>query len=140
MSVRSVARRTVEMAKKVWHGFGMVCAGLFVLVFPALIIFGIIDGMKRDEQQERERQARLASVPSAAPTTRTPIDWTYEGAVCADGTLSFSIGKQGACSHHGGVAGRWTATDGTQVICRNSPPRTQEQVDQQMSRFGRIVC
>ncbi|WP_206324894.1 MULTISPECIES: DUF3761 domain-containing protein [unclassified Streptomyces] len=130
----------MEIAKKVWHGFGMVCAGLFALGFPALIIFGIIDGIKRDEQEERERQARLASVPSAAPATRTPIRWTYDGAVCADGTLSFSIGKQGACSHHGGVARRWTATDGTHIICRNSPPRTQEQVDRQMAKFGRIVC
>ncbi|WP_245728091.1 DUF3761 domain-containing protein [Streptomyces vietnamensis] len=138
--MRSATQRTVEMAKKVWHWFSMVCAGLSALAFLALMIFGIFDGIKRDEQEERERQARLASVPSAAPTTRTPIDWTYEGAVCADGTLSFSIGKQGACSHHGGVAGKWSAADGTQVICRNSPPRTQEQVDRQMAKFGRIVC
>ncbi|MDT9693635.1 DUF3761 domain-containing protein [Streptomyces sp. P9(2023)] len=138
--MRAVVRRTVWICRKVWHGFGIFCAVMFIPAFAGLMIFGIIDGIKRDEQEERDRQARLASVPSAAPTTRTPINWTYEGAVCADGTLSFSIGKQGACSHHGGVAGRWTADDGTQVICRNSPPRTQEQVDRQVSKFGRIVC
>ncbi|MER7599452.1 DUF3761 domain-containing protein [Streptomyces hydrogenans] len=138
--MRSAAQRTVEIAKKIWHWFGIFCAGFSVIAFSAILIFGVFDGLKRDEQAERERQAGLASAPSAAPTTRTPVSWTYKGAVCADGTLSFSIGKQGACSHHGGVAGRWSAADGTQVICRNSPPRTQERIDRQMAKFGRIVC
>jgi hypothetical protein len=140
-SLPAAAGRVVGIAKKIWHWFGMFCAGLFILVFPALMIFGIVTGIREDKEQERERQARLASSsPSAALTTRMPIDWMYEGAVCADGTLSFSVGKQGAC-HHGGVAGRWIAADGTQVVCRSfPPPRTREQVDRQMARFGRIFC
>ena len=30
--------------------------------------------------------------------------------VCSDGWASGSIGRQGACSHHGGVQGRWSPT------------------------------
>jgi hypothetical protein len=36
--------------------------------------------------------------------------WIEGPAVCADGWPSQSIGRQGACSHHGGVGGSWSAT------------------------------
>lgn len=38
-----------------------------------------------------------------APTTQNFGDGTGTVGACADGTLSDSIGKSGACSHHGGV-------------------------------------
>jgi hypothetical protein len=40
-----------------------------------------------------------------APTTEDFGSGSGSVGVCADGTLSDSIGRPGACSHHGGVAG-----------------------------------
>jgi hypothetical protein len=40
---------------------------------------------------------------SSAPTTEDFGSGSGSVGVCADGTLSDSVGRQGACSHHGGV-------------------------------------
>lgn len=50
-------------------------------------------------QWERERAARIRNAPDSVTSVIMP-----EPAQCADGWPSLSIGRQGACSHHGGVA------------------------------------
>lgn len=83
--------------------------------------------------------SRPAVSPSPSPST--PMNWTWRGSQCADGWLSVSIGRQGACSHHGGVVAVWLADDGTEARCRNvDPPSTVEAAAVQMEKFGRIVC
>ncbi|GHH27234.1 hypothetical protein GCM10018780_81860 [Streptomyces lanatus] len=113
--------------------FQLFCAVMFVPVFVGLVIVGLV----WDDPGEVNRPAPAVS---EEPASVSPVQWTYQGAVCADGWVSASVGERGACSHHGGVAGSWVATDGTEVICRNSPPRAQEQIDRSVAAFGRIVC
>jgi len=43
--------------------------------------------------------------PTGAPTTEDFGSGSGHIGLCSDGTLSDSVGRQGACSHHGGVAG-----------------------------------
>ncbi|MFF7603538.1 DUF3761 domain-containing protein [Streptomyces mirabilis] len=50
-------------------------------------------------QGERERAAHIRNAPDSVTSVTMP-----EPAHCADGWPSLSIGRQGACSHHGGVA------------------------------------
>lgn len=115
--------------------FQLFCAVMFVPVFVGLMILGLV----WDDPNEA-KQPVPAPASSEESASVTPVVWTYQGAVCADGWVSTSVGKRGACSHHGGAAGSWVAADGTEVICRNSPPRTQEQIDRSVANFGRIVC
>ncbi|MEU6378831.1 hypothetical protein [Streptomyces sp. NPDC046909] len=108
---------------------------MFVPVFVGLMVVGIV----WDDPKETEQPVQAPPVREE-PTSVTPVQWTYQGAVCADGWVSTSVGARGACSHHGGVAGSWVAADGTEVICQNHPPRTQEHIDELVAKFGRIVC
>jgi hypothetical protein len=114
----------------------MFCAIMFVPVFVGLIVVGLF----WEDPDNAGGEHPAPSVASASPATVTPVEWTYQGTVCADGRVSASVGKRGACSHHGGVAGRWTTADGTEAICRGDPPRTQEDISRQMAKFGRIAC
>ncbi|WP_405986931.1 DUF3761 domain-containing protein [Streptomyces sp. NBC_00872] len=50
-------------------------------------------------QRERDRAKHIRDAPDSVASVTMP-----EPARCADGWLSPSIGRQGACSHHGGVA------------------------------------
>lgn len=113
----------------------MFCAVMFVPVFVGLMVVGLV---WEDPDDEANRPASAPAAPEEPSVT--PVEWTYQGAVCADGWVSMSVGERGACSHHGGVAGSWVATDGTEAICRNYPPRTQEQINGLVAKFGRIVC
>lgn len=136
MKPRLIWDRLTRFCRALWHGFGMFCAIMFVPVFAGLMVVGLL----WDAPGDASRGHPAPSPASASPTTVTPVEWTYQGTVCADGWVSASVGERGACSHHGGVAGRWTAADGTEVICRGGPPRTQEEISRQTAKFGRIVC
>jgi hypothetical protein len=62
--------------------------------------------------------------PTPATVERNIVGW--EPLHCADGWLSTSIGRQGACSHHGGVAGgaiyKTVTTPAVEGVI--APPRT----------------
>jgi hypothetical protein len=69
------------------------------------------------------------------------VTWTYVDTTCADGWRSSSIGKRGACSHHGGVVKVWLGSDGTELRCHDGgPPRTKADQLRQLDRLGRLYC
>lgn len=78
--------------------------------------------------------------PSASPTaspTETPIQWFFAGQRCSDGWASPSIGRQGACSHHGGVVTWYQAHAGEQVLMTLCPPAYQPKtVDRALQLAG----
>lgn len=81
-------------------------------------------------------------VSSGTPSaTYKPVHWTYQGYECADGWPSDSIGRQGACSHHGGVVSVFEGDDGTVLRCGDDEhaPHPDEQ-QQQVEDYGRVVC
>lgn len=88
---------------------------------------------------------RTDATPEPSPTSLMPpvrVDdaewaefrtWRRLGGLCADGWRSPSIGRQGACSHHGGVSGGVLYVD----------PRGQRHVcpsDAVMVLIGRPAC
>ncbi len=83
------------------------------------------------------------SIPKpVAPTeTYSSVRWAFQGYECADGWPSQSIGKRGACSHHGGVISVFRGTDGTVLRCGRDehPPRAHEQ-RRQMADYGSLMC
>ncbi|WP_328891955.1 hypothetical protein [Streptomyces sp. NBC_00316] len=81
--------------------------------------------------------------PVPSPATTTPISRTFLGNSCADGSSSSAIGRQGACSHHGGVVSVWSKADGFTVRCLGGGgnlPRTEDQFALTLKQFGSIGC
>jgi len=66
-------------------------------------------------QQQAQHQAFLDSLPAA-------ITWTSKGLACADGWVSPSLGKQGACSHHGGEVRVYEGSNGSELRCKVGVP------------------
>jgi hypothetical protein len=86
-------------------------------------------------------EANPASLaPSQQPAT--PITWTYAGSECADGWDSPSIGKRGACSHHGGVVTYYVSTPGGyRTLCGpRYQPRTYERAVELATAGGMVTC
>jgi len=80
-------------------------------------------------------------VVTATATLRTAVTWTPTGEECSDGWQSPSIGKRGACSHHGGVVSVWVASDGVVLRCwRSSPPRNAQTQAAQLLHAGHYSC
>lgn len=89
--------------------------------------------------------ATTAVEPSAPATPQilapdTPIQWQPVGQTCADGWPSGSIGKRGACSHHGGVVTIYQSTPGnlTTTCHRYGHPKTLERA-RELAGATRIV-
>jgi hypothetical protein len=109
---------------------GIIGVGIFIVLPITAQLNGWNDGVE---------DPPASSEPP--PTTYTPIRWTYQGYGCADGWLSDSIGRPGACSHHGGVVSEYEGDDGTILLCGNDehPPGPEEQ-QQQIEDYGRLDC
>jgi hypothetical protein len=77
---------------------------------------------------EKDEVCNALGVPIRHPDPRDPTlpswedfnGWTYLGYTCSDGWHSPSIGKRGACSHHGGVSDTpiLLSPSGTRYRCR----------------------
>ncbi|BCM67769.1 hypothetical protein EASAB2608_03103 [Streptomyces sp. EAS-AB2608] len=134
--MRSLLQRLVE--SRVWRVARVVAysvAGLIgVGIFVVLPITAQLSGWNDDD----EDPPVSSGVPSA---THTPVRWTYQGYECSDGWPSDSIGRPGACSHHGGVVSVFEGDDGTVLRCGDNEhaPRPDEQ-QQQIEDYGRVVC
>ncbi|MEE4493582.1 hypothetical protein [Streptomyces sp. BE230] len=137
MGIAGISRawRRLKKAIKTVYQWTVVVSGVAFFLIIA-VVFVKISFFQDDGST---RPVSVTNSPTPSPP-ETPVTWTFQGTSCADGWSSQSIGKQGACSSHGGVASSWVAEDGTIVICRNRPPRTQEQIDRQVEAFGHIVC
>jgi hypothetical protein len=69
------------------------------------------------------------------------VTWTYVEAACSDGWRSPSIGRRGACSHHGGVVTVWAGSDGSRLRCRDGgPPSRKAEQLRQLDAVGRLYC
>lgn len=80
--------------------------------------------------------------PSPAATYGPDVFFTFQGHTCRDGWPSRSIGRQGACSHHGGVVAIYRGSDGSELRCaqdRRPPFRGHEQ-QTQYRMFGELYC
>ncbi|WP_327710025.1 DUF3761 domain-containing protein [Streptomyces sp. NBC_00464] len=135
MGIAGISRawgRLKKAIKVVYQGTVVVSGVAFFLIIAVVFV-------KVSFFQDDDSTRRVSNSPTPAPP-ETPVTWTFQGTSCADGWSSQSIGRQGACSSHGGVASSWVAEGGTTVICRNRPPRTQEQINRQVEAFGHIVC
>lgn len=108
--------------------------GCLVLVIGAVLFGWMLFGfpLPRDDEGKDDRPE---------PKAKTLLQWQHQGSQCADGWPSTSIGRRGACSHHGGVVTRWATPDGFEVTCSTGlPPLTVEEWDAQMKLSGRIYC
>ncbi|MGQ0466340.1 MAG: hypothetical protein ACT4QG_13580 [Sporichthyaceae bacterium] len=114
------------------------CMALFAAWVGALVIFDDVDA----GTVKPVRSSVVPSVQQLAPTVppAPTITWQFGGIGCADGWNSPSIGRRGACSHHGVVVTRWTGSDGTELACGSGrPPSGAEQL-RQRDLTGRIFC
>ncbi|MDQ0600129.1 hypothetical protein QF037_004474 [Streptomyces canus] len=134
--MRSLLQRLVETrAWRVARVVAYTLAGLIsVVIFVVLPVIAQLSGGDDDDEGPPDGSA----TPSA---TFTPVRWTYQGDECADGWSSDSIGRQGACSHHGGVVSVFEGADGTVLRCGDDEhtPRPDEQ-QQQIDDYGHVLC
>ncbi|MFF2852674.1 hypothetical protein ACFVT5_41235 [Streptomyces sp. NPDC058001] len=110
-------------------------AGAFAAGWALLIIMG---NFVWDKEDQSESPAADAS-PSA---TTTPITWEYKSTTCRDGWDSPSIGRPGACSHHGGVVALYTADFGElNTYCPpRFQPKTMERAHELADETGWVAC
>ena len=111
-------------------GGGLGCVIVFI---SGLMLWSWIDGWSDGARDVPDPQ------PTPAPSISL-IDWQFQGSTRADGWPSGSIGKQGACSHHGGVVGVWVSKNGVSVTCRGTPPLTEERLAELTNASGEVVC
>ncbi|MGW1409461.1 hypothetical protein [Streptomyces sp. NPDC002403] len=109
----------------------VVGAWLFIVILGNLI--DLVDG--------DDKKADSKPSPSAS-ATGTPIQWVYQGQGCSDGWHSSSIGKRGACSHHGGVITVYQSNIGGLVtICGpRYQPKTLERAQELADSGGNVTC
>jgi hypothetical protein len=132
----SLLRRLVE--SRPWRVARVVCYALAGLIAVGIFIVLPITAQLSGWDGDVEDPPASSMTPSA---TYTPVRWTYQGYECADGWPSESIGRQGACSHHGGVVSVIEGDDGTVLRCGDDEhaPGPEEQ-QQQIEDYGRFVC
>jgi hypothetical protein len=104
--------------------FPYAVGGAFVVGWIALIILGNLSQMENGDDSQSAADNRPAIAPTPSPT-ETPIQWFFAGQACSDGWQSPSIGRQGACSYHGGVVAWYQAKVGEQVLVTRCPPAYQ---------------
>lgn len=129
-------RRLVQT--RVWRIARAVCYALAGIVAVGIFIVLPVTAQLSGWNDDVEDPAVRSETPSAA---YTPVQWTFQGYGCADGWPSESIGRQGACSHHGGVVSVYEGEDGTVLRCGDDEhaPDPEEQ-QQQTEDFGRASC
>lgn len=102
-----------------WIGYTLV--GVFVAGLLLIIILGATAWNDDDSKSAADDKPSASPTPSPA---ETPIQWLFAGQRCSDGWASPSIGRQGACSHHGGVV-TWYQAHAEQVLTTRCPPLYQ---------------
>lgn len=132
----SLLRRLVQgRAWRIARVAGYALAGIFAVgIFIVLPVTAQLSGWNDDVEDP--------SVSSETPSPAyTPVRWTYQGYGCADGWSSDSIGRPGACSHHGGIVDVYEGDDGTVLRCGDDEhaPGPEEQ-RQRIEDYGRISC
>ncbi|MFD8823813.1 hypothetical protein ACFV1C_15790 [Streptomyces sp. NPDC059605] len=82
------------------------------------------------------------SKPSPTESPSTPIQWIFQGQGCSDGWLSSSIGKRGACSHHGGVTTFYHSDIGNLATTCGPryQPKTLERAQELADSSGNVAC
>ncbi|MFD4795909.1 hypothetical protein [Streptomyces anulatus] len=132
--IREAARRVRTIAT--WTL--TVCSAL---LWVLLITIGIV-GMITDGTDEKPTTQASTSPTPQPSDTGTPIQWQPAGQTCADGWPSHSIGKRGACSHHGGVVTVYESTPGnlTTRCHRYGHPKTLERARQLAGSTRNVPC
>jgi hypothetical protein len=82
------------------------------------------------------------TTPTAAPSFDPAESFILVGTGCSDGWSSPSIGRRGACSHHGGVVTVYRGDRGDELSCRSGsrPPYGAARQSEQRAEFGRLFC
>jgi hypothetical protein len=129
------AAATNDRVRRTAHGaVAMIPLALALLAIGAALAF-IVSGMTNQPR---------TPAPLDAPVgiSHALVTWTYVGMTCADGWGSPSIGKQGACSHHGGVVSVFLGGDGTKLVCGDgrTPPRTKAEQERLFRDAGSLLC
>jgi hypothetical protein len=121
--------------KTCFKWFTRIMVGVAVIGWATQVIVG---NLVWDKDQE------AASAPSPTPTaTEIPITWFYLGGTCRDGWGSPSIGKRGACSHHGGVVYSYKSEPGGLVTWCGPKfqPKTLEEAQRLLdTTTGKVGC
>jgi len=131
-SVRRAERQRRRESERRWIAIGRIALVLIpVLWFAGCQVASGIETarVQRDAREQAAReQAFLDSLPAA-------VTWASLGMACGDGWPSPSLGKQGACSHHGGAVWVYRSAQGEELRCpRGGPPTTSiEQYHQRES-------
>ncbi|MGW4834755.1 hypothetical protein [Streptomyces globisporus] len=115
---------------------------LFFASLATLVILGHT-AWKADDKATNTTTAGPSSPATPRPSnTGTPIQWQYSGQTCADGWPSTSIGKRGACSHHGGVVTVYQSTPGNLTTnCHPyGHPKTLERARQLAGATRTVPC
>ncbi|WP_097964930.1 DUF3761 domain-containing protein [Streptomyces sp. or20] len=119
-----------------------VCTVLFFAALATIIILG-----HTVWNTDGKPTATTTTEPSAPATPQilapgTPIQWQPAGQTCADGWTSHSIGKRGACSHHGGVVTVYESTPGNLTTrCHSAGhPKTLERARQLAGTTRNVPC
>ncbi|NEC03421.1 hypothetical protein [Streptomyces anulatus] len=115
-----------------------VCSAL---LWVLLITIGIA-GMITDGTDDKPTTQASAPATPQILTPGTPIQWQPAGQTCADGWISGSIGKRGACSHHGGVVTVYESTPGglTTICLPVGHPKTLERARQLAGTARTVPC
>lgn len=137
MSRQVAARWAHALGRGIARAFSVflaICTAAFVLGMLTIAVLG-------HTVWDHNGTGRKPTPPGPTASISTPISWTFQGSTCSDGWPSRSIGRRGACSHHGGVVSLWISDGGTKARCRSvGLPRTAELLKEQLHRFGRVVC
>jgi hypothetical protein len=84
----------------------------------------------------------VAARPTTEPTYGPTVTFTYVTTTCSDGWPSQSIGRRGACSHHGGVVSVFRGDNGLELRCGGDtgPPQAGYEQQRQYRDFGELHC
>ncbi|MEJ8662324.1 hypothetical protein [Streptomyces sp. MS1.AVA.4] len=127
-NVRPRPRRNVSVIAT-WLAYALIAC--FAIGWATLIIVGNLVWETDDPKP-----------PAYTPPEPTRITWMYQDTVCADGWDSPSIGRRGACSHHGGVIDVYVSSTGN--LHTTCPPRLQpgtlERARQLADASGLVQC
>lgn len=84
-----------------WGSWRVMLGGLGLTL---LILLFMVDGCSESDVPAGPSGPRTAV--TAVPYVPAPVWSDRPHAVCRDGSVSYSVSRQGTCSHHGGVS-RW---------------------------------
>lgn len=109
-------------------------------VFLAVVVFALaVDALDGEPQEPTSPAPGL--VKPTAPSRPAGWFWRVVDVRCADGWPSQSIGRQGACSWHGGVVTVWrNDVRGLTVACHDGYPPDFTTAVEQAREYGRLLC